>query len=242
MSATPLDEQLRATGPFGATVPQLVARLERSPRQVERLLRARLQAHEVERIAPGRYRLRATGQPPQPILTETGEQVWRLLANAGVDGYLSGLDVVAEASHHHLLTFPHLVVVEPGGAEELAASIDRVGLIPTVGETLPAVADPDRVVVIREARGRRAPVYQIRYHLAPPEVAWIDLYREVRNGTIPIEPQELGRMLGNLLRAPGFQARFETIARRHFARELLPIGAPQTTRGLARPIAAGLAE
>jgi hypothetical protein len=239
MKTETLDAELRAAGQYGITVAQIAHQLGRSNRQVERLLRAQ---SAVERIAPGRYRLREGVQPTRAILTETGEKIWRVLAKTGLDAYLTGLDVVADAAQHQLLAFPHIVVVETGGAEDLAASLDAEGLIPVLGGTLPAIADPDRVVVVREARGRSAPVYQIRHHVAPPEVAWIDLYREVRNGVIALEPKELGRMLGNLLRMPGFEPRFKTIARRHFARELLPIGRANTDRGRARAITAGLAE
>jgi hypothetical protein len=237
-----LEKVLQDAGASGFTAEDIAAEFGRSRRQAERWLRPLRDSRALEQTAHGRYRIRAAGEPMRPILTNTGEQVWRLLVNAGVDAYLSGFDLIANRSHHHLMAFPHLVVAERGGAEDLAADIDAAGLVPVVGYDLPAVADVDRIVIVREARGRTVPIYQIRQHLAPPEVAWIDLYREVRRGVVALEPDELGRILVNLLREPGFKERFELIARRHYAAELLPLGHPSTNKGLSGQIARALAE
>jgi len=174
-------------------------------RTVERIIRALIDNGELTRPEPGMVRVpQAVGQPPQPLPTPEAAALWKILNDEDLPAYLTGLDIVGGFAHHHLIDFPHLVIAELHTGEDLSFTLAGHGfIVMRPGATVEAERKQQLVIVDELRRWRR---YQVADHLAPPELAWVDLYRYVKKGVIKIDPWELGAILGNLLDA-GFAAR-----------------------------------
>lgn len=157
-------------------------------------------------------------RPPIPLPSHEASQLWFTLQQQSLPSYLSGLDVLAPYAHHFLFEFPHLVVTLTGTGQDVAHRFAANGFTVLQDQQPPAAAPLERVVVLRElSRWTR---YPVRAHVAPPELAWLDLYREVRRKTIHLPATELGRLLNQILRRPGAESRLRGLAREHFKDEI----------------------
>lgn len=216
-----IQTELEAAGPAGISVRELAERVG-LPERTTRYQLHRLGSDLVDRYRHGWVRLGGQRRtPPVAITSDAGLRIWRLIRENRWSAYITGLDVLGGMTHHYVLSFPHVVVVEPEFGDELEDALSRNRFVVVrAGTALPRVSDVDRLVIVRRARSWVAPVYQVRDHIAPPELAWIDLYREARSGTFPISGQELGRLLSEFTADPDSRRRFETVVRRHFGGEL----------------------
>jgi hypothetical protein len=195
----------------------------------------------VERPKRGVYRIAdRRSQRKAPLATESGRRIWRVLADEDAAAYISGLDVIGGRAHQFIMGFPHMVVAQTGRAGDVDFALSRAGFAVRPMREVPLLGDADSVVLLSEGRGWIQPIYQVREHVAPPELAWLDLYRAARDGNYPIRGGELGRILADLLTDPGFEQRFRVLARRHLAHELLPIIDDGRVAGFAADVAYGL--
>jgi hypothetical protein len=212
-----------------------------SERTAWRIVAELQEAGEVERLVPGRVRVPSeAARPPIPLPTPEAEELWFMLEQESLPAYLSGLDVLAPYAHHFLFEFPHLVVALKGTGQDVAHRFAASGFTVLQDQQPPAAAPLPRIVNLRElSRWTR---YSIHAHVAPPELAWLDLYREVRRGAIHLPPAELGRLLNQVLRRRGAEKRLRALAREHFKGEVESIldGHPKTP--IATSVARGARE
>ncbi|MHB1539352.1 MAG: hypothetical protein ACYCYN_12805 [Solirubrobacteraceae bacterium] len=75
------------------------------------------------------------------------------------------------------------------------------------------VADASRVVLIR-GQAEAARRYHVIGHLAPPEKAWVDLLRETRRSSLPVDLGEVGRILHAMRRSGCDEDRLHRYAQR----------------------------
>jgi HTH domain len=241
-TATPqrLCVHLGECGPGGAKIDDLPEVLGVSRRTVWRAVDDLIATGAADRHAPGRIRARAfRGSPPAMLPNEQAEQLWRILDRRKLPAYLSGMDVLAGQAHHFVFDYAHVVVTQPGTGTDVAGEIARAGFMAMQAGRLSFDAELTRVVVVRELSWER---YPIVCRLAPPELAWVDLYREVRRKSFAFPPAELGRILQSILVDPAARQRLATFARDHFTGEIESIIAGDPEPGFASQVAAGYSE
>lgn len=198
-----------------------------------------VEAGEVERFHRGYVRVVSEEfRPPISLPNHEASQLWFTLQQQSLPAYLTGLDVLAPYAHHFLFEFPHLVVALTGTGQDVAHRFAASGFTVLQDQQPPAAAPLERVVVLRElSRWTR---YPIRAHVAPPELAWLDLYREVRRKTIRLPAAELGRLLNQILRQPDAENRLRRLAREHFKDEIDAILDRNPRSAFANSIVRGL--
>jgi hypothetical protein len=239
-SAERIYEQVVAAGPSGLNIRELPALLRLSQRTIWRLIAQLETEGRIDRFAPGYARVRREDADQKLHRLPSGEadELLRLIRTNGLPAYLSGLDVLAPYAHHFLFEFPHLVVALKGTGRDVAHTFAAVGFIVLQDQQQPAAAPLSQVVVLRElSRWTR---YPTRNHLATPELAWLDLYREVRRRTLELPPRELGRILEQLLRRAGTDKRLRALAREHFKGEIDSILDDQPRGTFAAAVTHGL--
>jgi hypothetical protein len=235
-----LSVHLGECGPGGAKIDDLPGALEVSRRTAWRAVDDLIAEGVADRYAPGRIRARAfRGSPPATLPNEQAEQLWRTLDQRHLPAYLSGMDVLAGLGHHFVFDYAHILVTQPGTGTDVAAEIARAGFMAMQAGRLSFDAELTRVVVVRELSWER---YPIVCRLAPPELAWVDLYREVRRKSFAFPPAELGRILQSVLADPAARQRLATFVRNHFTGEIESIIAGAPEPGFATQVAAGYSE
>lgn len=226
--------------PRGLRRKDIQERLGLPMRTVDRALKKLLEAELVERTAHGVYLAAGDDDTLPAVVGDTAQRIWRTLRNQRADGYLSGRDVLAAELDLLDGDHPHVVVCQPDAAEQVAAALVREQrLFAVVGrEDRVMVPVWDQVVYVRELSTWRR--YGVRNHLASVELAWIDLYREVRRDRSAITPTALGRMLAELLTAGASERRLRQIAHDFYRAELLSIFDDTAHDGVAAQVAAAL--
>jgi hypothetical protein len=233
-------EQVVAAGPSGLDIRNLHESLGLSQRTIWRLIAQLETEGRIDRFAPSHVRIRREDedQKLQRLPSREADELLRLLRAEALPAYLSGLDVLAPYAHHFLFEFPHLVVTLKGTGRDVAHGFAAVGFTVLQDQQQPAAAPLSQIVVLRElSRWTRYPTHN---HLATPELAWLDLYREVRRGTFELPARELGRILEQLLRRSGAEKRLRALAREHFKGEIESILNNQPQGPFATAVAHGL--
>jgi hypothetical protein len=233
-------DHVASSGPGGVAVRDLARLLGISDRTAWRIVAELEDDGEIDRFVRGRVRV-ASDSARSPLWLPSGEaeELWVLLEQEALPAYLSGLDVLAPYAHHFLFEFPHLVVALKGTGQDVAHRFAASGF--TVLQDQPSAVGPlARLVILRElSRWTRYPVHA---HVAAPELAWLDLYREVRRGAIQLQATELGRLLNQVLRRGGAEKRLRALAREHFKEEIGSILDQQPTAAFAAAVARGAHE
>lgn len=220
-------ERAGAAGVRRAELQRLTGLPQRTlTRELDRLV----QHGTIERAGHGVFRRPNAAAAAPALPTPGAEQVWQALQTGSLPAYLSGLDVLSAYVEHFVFQAPHLVITDRGAADTVATVLQQAEFVvlDPAGSGVRTPQD-DRLVLLRELTTWRR--YGVRGHLAPPELAWVDLYREVRRGRLAIGPLELGRILANLFQAGGDRRKLLTYARGHFGveiRQLLSVGQPTT--------------
>ncbi len=236
-----LGAYLEASGPAGAKIEDLPAALGVSRRTAWRAVGDLVAADLADRHAPGHVRAKAfRGLPPGWLPNKLAERLWRTLEGRKLPAYLTGMDVLAGQGHHFLFDFAHIVVAQTGTGTDVAGEIARAGFMALQAGQLSFDAELTKVVVVRELSiWERYPIVR---QLAPPELAWIDLYREVRMKSFAFPPAELGQILNQITSTPEGRRRLATFARAHFTGEIESILAGQPQPGFPTDVAAGYAQ
>ena len=229
-----LVRHLAQCGPAGTRVDLLPEVLGVSRRTAWRAVGELVAEGDAERHAPGRIRSgEFFGVPPGVLPNVLARDLWMVLDRKQLPAYLSGMDLLAGYAHHFLPDFAHLVVAQTGTGSDIASDLAREGFLVMRAGMLSIDADLTRVVILRELTVWDR--YPIIRRLAPPELAWIDLYREVRRKMFQFQPAELGRILSALVADPGSEARLRTMARYHYTEEIESIldGRPEAEFAVA---------
>ena len=211
-------ETLEKAGPAGVAATEL-ARLTGVPgRTVRHALTKLERLDRIDRLHMGRVRLRAFADEPHvPLATAGGARLWTLLRKADLPAYITGLDVLAPYAQHLVHRFPHIVIADRGAGSEVSYALAEAGFVVVPPGAAATTPDLDTTVIVRERATRLR--YGARDNVAPAELAWLDLYREVRAG-YPLAPTELGRILQAALGQGATRNRLEWVARDHFGAEL----------------------
>ncbi len=221
---------LGTRGALGVHVREVADRLSAPLRTVREDLASLERAELVERPTRGIYRLSAASESV-PMLSPTGQQIWRALSERRLPAYLSGLDIIGGAAQQFLFIFPHLVISLPASVDDVDWALTGAGFAVRPLGTNTMLPNTDHVVLLGSAADWRNPIYQVRENLAPAELAWLDLLRAVETRAFPISGFHLGQILGNLRRDARYE-RLQVLARRQPARNLLPLlkaeGAPRS--------------
>jgi DNA-binding MarR family transcriptional regulator len=230
-------------GGVGVPVTDITVSTGLPRKSVQRVLASLVEQGVIERAARGVYRT-ADGRRQRKVslATDSGNRIWRALFDNDLPAYVSGLDVVGGYTHQFVMGFPHLVVVDPGRAADVDFALSRGRFAVRPMRDVPLLADADRTVLLTEARTRHHPTSQVRSHLAPAELAWLDLYRAARAGNYPITGGELGRMLAVLVRDARFERRLRTLDRRYLAGEVASVLDGAAASGFASTVADGFLE
>jgi hypothetical protein len=146
------------------------------------------------------------GEPPRP-LGVAATSIWRCLRATGVEGYLSGLDALGTWAVRGDCG-PHLVVTTPDDRDRTADALTACGLVVALGREEVAAADAARLV--RLAIRRALPERTARA-LAPPEVAWVDLFRATRRGIADVPAHRVRELLGELCADPALERRLRAV-------------------------------
>lgn len=222
-------EVVQSRGERGVTVREIMERLQLPRRTAYRVVSELESEGKVNRPAHGVIRV-PTATPKLP--TPEADRLWRLLREQDRPAYLTGLDVVGGFAHHFLMDFPHVVVAAPGTGDDLAFDATAEGFVVVSRAADVAIGERTNLLIVRERR--RWQRYAIVDHVAPPELAWVDLYRDAAKGLVPVDPWEVGAILRNLLDAGFSKKRLRTFAR-DASPEILAVldGQPQTPFGRA---------
>jgi DNA-binding Lrp family transcriptional regulator len=229
---------LEKAGPAGTTARRLADQTGIPPRTVRHALSTLERLRRIERVGSRNVRLRGfADQPPIPLPTPGGLRLWKALRDGDQPAYITGLDVLAPYAQHFVQTFPHIVIADRGTGPEVSYALAEAGF--TVQQPGAAALAPnaDALVIVRELATRQR--YGAADHVAPAELAWLDLFREARAG-YPIAPTELGRVLQTVLSQGAARSRLTTIARDHFATELRAVLEDRSDTAFGARVAAGL--
>ena len=230
-------DALQKRGALGATPAELTAATGIPPRTVTHALRALSDLKRIDRLGYRHVRAKNFGdQPPRHLTTDGGRRIWETLQDADLPAYLTGLDVLAPYAQHFINRFPHIVIVDRETGPMVGYALIEAGFTVLPPGTTALTPDADTTVIVRDLASWRR--YGVRTHLAPAELAWVDLYREVRVG-YPFAPTELGRLLRAILNQGGNRHRLETISRDHFAADIRAILNNGGGAGLTKRVATG---
>jgi hypothetical protein len=147
------------------------------------------------RAAQGSYAL----PNAQLALPPIGQEIVGVLKTNGIEGHLSGFDLLGAYAHQFVFEYPHIVLVEPSSYDSAAMELVRGGFVVVAAgpAAVRTSADTSRLVLLRpqpDAEKR----FGVRRHIAPVEKAWVDLLRETLKSRLPFQFLELGRILRNL--------------------------------------------
>lgn len=176
---------------------------------VRRRLKDLEEAGMVERVARGTYQLavRQLGLDPH------ARELVDILAHAGLEAHLTGLDLLLPYVHQFVRHYPHLVNSEPASldAAEFELSAKDFVVAQLNGASTPTLPDPSRLVLLRSQPN--SDQYGVHGYVAPREKAWVDLLRETARGNVAMQFTELGRILDNLLDAGADERKLRRYAR-----------------------------
>ncbi|MDE0089755.1 MAG: ATP-binding protein [Thaumarchaeota archaeon] len=130
----------------------------------------------------------------------------------------TGLSTLAPFLHNAYGKMVYVIHTVPGAGQQVLEAVqDHAGGFVALLEPKPAEVDAvlgisgvgSRLIIIREYAERPATTW------APPEKAWLDLYSEVRRGTLTMYGDELDGILSELLRSGlASEKKLRSLARR----------------------------
>lgn len=132
-------------------------------------------------------------------LPPLGLQIVGALEAGGVEGHLTGFDLLGPYAHQFVFAYPHIVCVEPSSYDGAETALADAGFVVVAAgpSATGTTAETSRLVILRpqpDAERR----FGVQRHVAPVEKAWVDLLRETRRSRLPFQFLELGRLLRNV--------------------------------------------
>lgn len=180
---------------------------------VHRRLDELMQSGKLERVRRGLYRLPSS----RPEVAGRGQRIVDLLDRAALDAHVTGLGVLLPYVHQFVRDFPQLVYAEPLALRAVEDELADEGFVVVLlgggaraGQT--TVEDVSSLTLLRAQPN--ADQYGVHDYIAPIEKAWVDLLREARRGTFPMQFAELGQILRNMVEAGADLKRLKQYARR----------------------------
>lgn len=195
-----------------ATSAQIGRDLRLSRRTLYRRLAELTRREAIHKHGLGRYfEGYESGRLP---LKGSGPRIMRLIMRQEADAHLSGFDMLVRYAHQFSYETPQLVCCTPAQADGLATALVQARFVvaPAGPGALRGPIAPNTVLM------RKQPVIAqetlVQGALATPEKAWVDLLREIRRSGMPIDLEEMGRILRTLLESDGNTRTLRAYARR----------------------------
>lgn len=208
------EDILAATDELGGEATRQVL-LNRFPQVGIATLTRRLQeltsAGELVRPARGVYARPGTALALSPI----AQELVGVLQDHGIEGHLTGFDLLGAYAHQFVFEYPHIVIAEPSSYDDAELELSRSGFVAVAAGPAASgtAAETSRLVLLRrqpDAERR----FGVRRYLAPVEKAWVDLLRETLKSRLPFQFMELGRILRNMEDGGADMRRLRSYAKR----------------------------
>jgi len=158
---------------------------------------------KIIRIGKGLYTFRSQGQHKSlPHLSAMAKEVKKIFEEAGLEFFISGLDILAGYMTHVPEKYPVLVFVGRENMDEAHDLLESQKIDSIIGDKVNEYKKIYRILPLSELTILR-PTREFDYSkdgIAEPEKAFVDLYYEVTRASFPLSLEELGRIFLNMHR------------------------------------------
>lgn len=155
----------------------------------------------IRRIRNGVFAFNDWREKNPLTVSAAGEEITELLIETGFDFYLSGLDVLQRFMQHVPESYPNLLFIQKGTAEEILPVLRDRGY-----SIIPGAKTSELLELIPESSTGRIIYYETenfgdsKNEIATIEKAFVDLYYAVTRDGYPLSLQELVRIYENMVR------------------------------------------
>lgn len=158
---------------------------------------------KIMRIGKGLYTFRSQGyQKSLPHLSTMAKGVKMIFEEAGLQFFVSGLDILVGYMTHVPEKYPVLVFVETENIDEANELLKSQKIDSIIGDKVTEYKKIYRILPVGALTILR-PTQEFDYSkdgIAEPEKAFVDLYYEVTRASFPLSLEELGRIFLNMHR------------------------------------------